>query len=198
MARQRAFLAAGMLVLTVACGGSGTTGAGSDAGVTGGFGGTGGTGAVGGAIGDGGIDAPETGGDAALPLDPAKACDLSLTPSALGCKQATATAQPILGGVFPEGVLDRELITGPFPAATCDARSTLFLRQGVFQLRFDALGGPFISGGSYTVDSSVGRLIFTTTCGDNNVGYFYEWNASTQRLTLFPDDFTGWVYTLRP
>ncbi len=192
--------AVAVAVLSLACSGSGGGGGvAPDAGLGGGGGAqTGGTssGGAGGAA-DAAADAHIEGGDALPPLDPNKACDLPLETSGFTCKSETPASQPVLGGPVPEGIFDRTIITSPVPASTCDATSSLLLQGGVYKLLFGALGGPFISGGSYTVDQNDGRLIFTSTCGDNNVGYFYEWNATAETLTLFPDNFTGWVYELR-
>lgn len=41
------------------------------------------------------------------------------------------------------------------------------------------------------------QLFFDAQCGDEDPGYFYEYVAAEKKLTLFPDNHTGWVYVLR-
>ena len=208
---RSATLAAALAALGVAnsvtgCGSGGAGGfapdaAGGGATPSGGSGGT--------AVGGGGTVAAGTGGtsvdagadattDDAAAIDPLQACDQPLEVTPLSCTSEQGEITPTPGIDIPEGVYDRIEVVSPLPpAALCEGRSSLLLTGGIYKLQFEVFGGPIVSGGQYSVNSSTSQLLFTTYCGDVDQGYIYSYSAAEKKLTLFADAWTGWVYVLR-
>ena len=136
--------------------------------------------------------------------DPRVACETPLVPSA-SCNTEVRAPDTRRGGSLPEGEYDRVAIRSLVPQVDSVCRgATVWFRQGVFQTTLHDLGGPYVQGGTYRLDEATGKLGFEFACERPKSGglpapatFGYAWDSGSQRLSVFPDSSTEWIYARR-